>query len=141
MEVKKAGCILINLQKKQIALVYRDYFNDYTFPKGHLEPNETLKECAIRETAEETKRDCKILNEIPPYIDNYVTLTGKHCECHMYIAVDIGKSDNTSTDTHDVIWVNFEDVESNLSYDSLKQLWTRAKENVYNIMYGKTYQS
>lgn len=46
--VKKAGCILINLDNSKIALVLRD--GDYSFPKGHLENGETIKECAIRET-------------------------------------------------------------------------------------------
>ena len=44
----KAGIILIN--KNKIALIYRDNYNDYSFPKGHLEDNESLIECAIRET-------------------------------------------------------------------------------------------
>ena len=50
----KAGTILIN--KDNICLIYRDIHNDYSFPKGHLEKNESLKECDIRETEEETKR-------------------------------------------------------------------------------------
>lgn len=33
--VKKAGCILINLENNTIALVLRD--GEYSFPKGHLE--------------------------------------------------------------------------------------------------------
>ena len=53
MIVQKAGCILLNYDKQKIALVCRN--NEYSFPKGHLEENETIQECAIRETIEETR--------------------------------------------------------------------------------------
>ena len=52
--VKKAGCVVLDTKNKTIALVYREKQNDYSFPKGHLEEGETLKECAIRELKEET---------------------------------------------------------------------------------------
>ena len=59
MIIKKAGCILVNLENKKIALVLRK--GDYSFPKGHLEDGETIKECAIRETIEETGHEVEIL--------------------------------------------------------------------------------
>ena len=55
MITEKAGCFLIRKETKEIALIYRTKQNDYSFPKGHVEKGETLKEAAIRETAEETK--------------------------------------------------------------------------------------
>ena len=63
-KVLKAGCILINQKNKKIALVYRQKQKDYSFPKGHLEDGESLIECAIRETAEETKRNGEIFYEL-----------------------------------------------------------------------------
>ena len=45
MITKKAGCILINLETKKIALVNRK--NEYSFPKGHLEEGEKFEECEI----------------------------------------------------------------------------------------------
>ena len=63
METLKAGCFLINIETKNVALVYRIKQNDYSFPKGHKEDNETLEQCAIRETAEETRRVAEIVKE------------------------------------------------------------------------------
>ena len=44
MVTKKAGCFLIKKETKEIALIYRKKHNDYSFPKGHVEKNESLKE-------------------------------------------------------------------------------------------------
>lgn len=87
-------------------------------------------QCAIRETAEETKRDCVIVDSIPPIVDRYTTPKGEQCVCYMFVAVDIGKSDNDSLDTHELIWVDIDKVESILSYDDLKKHWLIAKEKI-----------
>ena len=72
MKVKKAGCILINKETKEIGLVYRIKHKDYSFPKGHLEKNETLKECAIRETEEETSVNPIIIKDEPVKVLSYI---------------------------------------------------------------------
>lgn len=38
----------------EVLLVHRPRYDDWSFPKGKVEPGETLPECAVRETAEET---------------------------------------------------------------------------------------
>jgi 8-oxo-dGTP diphosphatase len=126
--ILKAGTILIKDNK--IGLIYRDYYNDYSFPKGHLEKGETLLECAIRETNEETKREVIILNEKEIYIEKYLDSKGNKCECHYFLACDNGVSDNDSTDTHDLVWVDYNEVEETLTYVSLKKLWNNIKKEV-----------
>ena len=56
---------------------------------------------------------------------------------YYYIAIDNGKSDNDSLDTHDLIWTSFDNVEKTLSYDSLRKIWLQAKEIVLKIMDNK----
>ena len=134
MITKKAGCFLINIDTKKIALVYRQKQNDYSFPKGHVEKNETLKEAAIRETAEETKKIAMILKEYEPFEEKYTTSQGENCICYMFFELDKGASDNQCEDTHDVIWTSFENVEKTLSYDNLKNTWNLVKNTITEIL-------
>jgi 8-oxo-dGTP diphosphatase len=55
--VPAAGTVLWrNAAKAQleVALVHRPRYDDWSLPKGKAEPGETLPECAVRETVEET---------------------------------------------------------------------------------------
>ena len=134
MKVEKAGCILINKEIKKIGLIYRNKHNDYSFPKGHKEDGETLIECAIRETAEETKRDCELYSNEPLEIEHYYDSKNDEVDMYYFIAIDKGKSSNDSTDTHDLIWTDYEDVYERLTYDSLKKIWLKVKDVVFDIL-------
>lgn len=137
MKVEKAGCILIDKKSNKIGLIYRKKQQDYSFPKGHRELNETLVECAIRETAEETKRNCILYSNEPVAKEHYYDSKNDEVDMYYYIAIDNGKSDNDSLDTHDLIWISFDNVEKTLSYDSLRKIWLQAKEIVLKIMDNK----
>ena len=134
MKVEKSGCILVNKETKKIGLIYRTKQSDYSFPKGHKEENETLVECALRETAEETKRNCEIIGDKPVMDEHYFDSKNDEVDMYYFIAIDKGPSDNTSEDTHDLIWVDFDNVEDTLSYDSLKKIWNGVKEQVFDLL-------
>ena len=135
MATKKAGTILLNLSTKQVALVYRPKFDDYSFPKGHLEPGESLQECAVRETEEETLRANHLLYNQEIYILKYTTPLGEEVENYMYMAIDDGPTmkDIPLQDREDVRWVSLDSVEKTLSYDNLKEFWRSIEPNILKI--------
>lgn len=134
MVTKKAGCFLIRKESREVVVIYRKRQNDYSFPKGHVEEGETLKQTAVREVAEETKRIAFIIDEYEPFVEKYITPKGEECVCYMFFAVDKGKSNNQSEDTHYVVWTPVDKVLEVLSYDSLKNTWKSVEKIILEIL-------
>jgi 8-oxo-dGTP pyrophosphatase MutT (NUDIX family) len=44
----------------EVALIHRPAYDDWTLPKGKLNPGETHEEAALREVKEETGLDCRL---------------------------------------------------------------------------------
>lgn len=139
MSIKKAGTVLINLENKKIGLVYRDDENDYTFPKGHVEKGETLTECAIRETEEETLRKNHLLDEKEVAIIRYSSSKEKDVEVYYYLAIDDGETskDIPLKDREELVWKNLDQVNDLLTYDNLKEMWGKVKGKVEEIINKK----
>lgn len=136
MATQKAGTVLLNLNTKQIGLIYREKDKSYTFPKGHLENGETLLECAIRETEEETLRANHLLSDIEISIITYTTPNGENVENYMYISIDDGPTTkNIALSDREIFkWVDLEDVATKLSFTNLKDFWNEIKETIYEIL-------
>ena len=128
----KAGCILINMETKRIALVCRK--GEFSFPKGHLEEGEKIEECAIRETIEETGHECRLIKEIAKI--NYSNPSGEDVENYFFIAMDDGVSKKhiNENDKEETIWKDFSEIENTLSYENLIELWNNIKNEVKEII-------
>lgn len=53
------------LNELEVLVVHRAHYDDWTFPKGKLEPGESDEECAVREVEEETGLVCVLGDELP----------------------------------------------------------------------------
>ena len=56
----------------EVAVVHRPRYDDWSLPKGKLDPHETWEEAALREIEEETGLVCRLGAELPSvsYRDN-----------------------------------------------------------------------
>jgi 8-oxo-dGTP diphosphatase len=66
--VRAAGGVIVRQtgdQEPEILLIHRSRHDDWTLPKGKLEPGESYQACALREVAEETGLRCLLGDELP----------------------------------------------------------------------------
>jgi 8-oxo-dGTP diphosphatase len=70
-EVEAAGGVVLD-HDGRVALVHRPRYDDWSLPKGKLDPGESFEEAALREVEEETGMRCRLLDKLDPveYRDN-----------------------------------------------------------------------
>ena len=61
--VDAAGGVVV--QDGRVLLVHRPRYDDWTFPKGKLDPGESFEDAALREVEEETGIRCSLGRELP----------------------------------------------------------------------------
>ncbi len=68
-EVRAAGGLVTRVDEAgdpQVLLVHRSRYDDWSFPKGKLDGDETFEDAALREVLEETGLVCRLIDELAP---------------------------------------------------------------------------
>jgi len=124
VEVRAAGGIVVKPGKKgpKVLLVHRPRYNDWSFPKGKVDPGETFKEAALREVEEETGFTCTTYKPSLPTL-SYQDRHGRDKRVRYWLmTVDSGKfKPNDEVDL--IAWVRWDRVADRLSYAKDKRLF------------------
>jgi 8-oxo-dGTP diphosphatase len=62
-EVAASGGVVV--RDGRVAIVHRPKYDDWTLPKGKLDPGEDFEQAALREVEEETGLRCRLGRELP----------------------------------------------------------------------------
>ena len=119
-------------------LLIRDSYNNWGFPKGHLEGNESPAETALRETAEETGLDRLVLQGPIRVIDWHFRFRGRHIHkyCHFFLfeSPDGEPCPQVDEGITACQWLPLGEALDVLSYDNARGVLKRAGEMVRTLV-------
>ncbi|MGI8434942.1 MAG: NUDIX hydrolase [Nocardioidaceae bacterium] len=115
-----AGCLVWRPggEEAEILLVHRPKYDDWSFPKGKLDPGEVAFAAALREVAEETGLTVRLGQQLPD--QHYTISSGEQKTVHYWIARVVGDEDVAAYEANDEIddvrWVPFSSAVERLAY-------------------------
>jgi 8-oxo-dGTP pyrophosphatase MutT (NUDIX family) len=115
-DVKAAGGVVLRRGEHGpvVALCHRPRYDDWSFPKGKLDPGEGWEEAALREVREEIGLVCRLGAELPPVA--YEVAAGRKVVRYWLMEPESGAfAPNEEVD--EVRWMSPAEAESLLSYD------------------------
>ena len=102
-------------QESRVLLVHRPRYDDWTFPKGKAEGDETDEDCALREVLEETGLRCRLVSELPS--TKYNDSRGRPKRVRYWLMEPEGGEFAPTREVDEVRWCEPEEAASLLSYD------------------------
>ena len=99
----------------RVLLVHRPRYDDWTFPKGKLDPGESFEDAALRKVEEETGVRCTLGRELPS--STYEVNGRPKLVRYWLMAPDTQLEFEPNDETDDIRWVTPDEARALLTYD------------------------
>jgi len=111
-------------------LLIRDAYKNWGLPKGHIEPNESGRNAALRETLEETGLECTVVGDELMTIDWYFKSDGrlihKYCQFFLMESVEGDPVPEQSEGISACQWFSLADSVRHIGYDNAREVLEKA---------------
>jgi 8-oxo-dGTP diphosphatase len=104
----------------EIALVHRSAYNDWTFPKGKLDPGESEPQAALREVEEETSLICSLGREAG--VTSYRDSAGRPKTVRYWEMTPVGGALSPANEIDDARWLALAEASVRLTHARDREL-------------------
>ncbi|HEV2953336.1 MAG TPA: NUDIX hydrolase [Candidatus Dormibacteraeota bacterium] len=104
----------------EIVVVHRPRYDDWTLPKGKLDPGETMEEAAVREVAEETGLHCTLVRAAGT--TQYIDRRGREKVVKYWVMWPMSGKFLASDEVDEIRWLTVEEALPLLSYQRDRDL-------------------
>jgi 8-oxo-dGTP diphosphatase len=115
--IRAAGGVVVrdDLGDREVVVVHRPKYDDWTLPKGKALPGESDEDCALREVEEETGLRCR--REIELASASYDDAAGRPKVARYWLMRPVGGDLQPSREIDDARWVPLPEAELLLTYE------------------------
>ena len=116
---------VIDDQPIRVLLVHRPRYDDWSFPKGGVDKDESIEDAALSEVFDETGLKCRIIRKLAEARYRYRTRRGavRPKAVHYFLMEPVGGQITTDGEEVDSAeWFDTADAEKRLSYDLDKEI-------------------
>ena len=117
-EVKASGGVV--MRDGRIALVHRPRYDDWSLPKGKLDPGESWEDAALREIEEEIGLRCRLGDELSPTA--YRDGKGRAKVVRYWLMEPVDGEFEPNDEVDEVRWVTPAEADGLLTYDRDREL-------------------
>jgi 8-oxo-dGTP diphosphatase len=105
---------------REVVLVHRPKYDDWTLPKGKALPGERDEDCAVREVEEETGLRCELDTELGRA--SYRDSRGRPKIVRYWLMRPVGGSLQASNEVDDARWLPVAEAEAMLTYEHDREI-------------------
>jgi 8-oxo-dGTP pyrophosphatase MutT (NUDIX family)/phosphohistidine phosphatase SixA len=103
---------------REVLLVHRPKYDDWSFPKGKQDPGEHVTSTAVREVLEETGVEVQLGRPLPPQV--YAVSGGRAKKVHYWVGHVVGDDDisgyQINAEVDELAWFDLDSAKKRLTY-------------------------
>jgi 8-oxo-dGTP diphosphatase len=117
-EIRAAGGVVVD--EGRVVVVHRPRYDDWSLPKGKLEPGESWEDAALREVREECNLVCALGEELPSTEYTTGARPKRVRWWRMSVVEDLGFTPNEEVD--ELRWLTPDEADQTLDYEPDRRL-------------------
>jgi 8-oxo-dGTP diphosphatase len=138
-DVHAAGGVVVKRGtdlRRRVAVIHRPKYQDWSLPKGKLEPGEDYEQAALREVEEETGFRCETVRELDPV--EYLDRRDRRKLVRYWLMRPLDGEFSSHDEVDDLRWLTAREAARELTYEHDRVLVRNTMQPLSRLPFGRS---